>query len=752
MLAEMARAGRGWQLGVFVLACLATGQLLAQPPAAPIPVEPETSPLLTEPKTPDELFSSSLLLVDLARFDLAKIYLDQLVSSDPSDEVLIALRDKHGTAEFLRLSRVKELNPGATSLLEKLNAASRHQAQDPAFIDSLVGRLFGSRSERDVATLELRNLGAGAVPEMLKQMALREDPAERDTIVLTLVLMGRQVVPVLLGGLESPVEAIRIGSIEALRLLKATEAAPFLWSLGYSPDAERGTAMAARQALAQFKTGRPDRTETLSSSQAVEELRTKAWALYTNRDTVVDELTNGPSETVIVWRWDNESQTVQPTEVRGEHAALDLATRLSRDALSISPERSDLQRLYLGTLLAGEVQRTGWEQPPSPAADGAWQTALSAGEPMLLEVLREALANGRTDTAWATLQALSQIASRDVLRSSSGKPSSVLAGLNYPDPRVQFAAAIVVLRAEPQTAFPLAGRVTSILRRALTDPGQARALVIDADRDRASTLGGYLSEEGFDPVIAATGRDGFQIAAEQTGLELVVIQANVIRWDLTQTIANFRADARTAFLPIVIYGPEETRTRTARIIARNQPAAFAADSAASAAFWEQVRPFVKRYRTPPISGQQRSEFKTLAAYWLATIANGPMAKLFEVASTQDELFPLVDDADVAGNALAALSSIPTAIVQSRLAEFATNPRLPAETRIAAATQLAAHITRFGLVLSAEEVDALSKTWQTDADANLKAALAAVMGTLKPSAGLIGERLRRAAVPTRPNAP
>jgi hypothetical protein len=155
---------------------------------------------------------------------------------------------------------------------------------------------------------------------------------------------------------------------------------------------------------------------------------------------------------------------------------------------------------------------------------------------------------------------------------------------------------------------------------------------------------------------------------------------------------------------------------------------------------------VRRHQTPPISGQQRSEFKSLAAYWLATIGNSPMAPLFDLASAEAELLPLVDDPEISGNVLTALSAIPTHAVQSRLAEAATNPRLADETRVQAATQLGTHITRFGLVLSAEEVDAVTGAWRSAERVDLKSALATVMGTLKPSAGLIGERLRRATVP------
>jgi hypothetical protein len=749
----MTRVARSWQIvALLAVCCTVTSAQEPTDPAAALAPPPEPSPLLTEPKTPEEMFAASSLLVDLARFDLAKIYLEQFLAADPADDVYLALREKFGTGEFLRLSRIKTLNPAARTILQRLNQISRMQAADAAFVVSLVARLFGSPTERDLAILELRNAGPPAVPEVLHQLAVRDDAKDRDALVMALVGMDKQVVPVLIGALQSPESSVRTGAIEALQLLKANEATPFLWSLGYSPNSEPGTATAARRALAFLTTGRADRTERLSSSLAVEELRARAWGLYTEQYSLADVLADQPTDAITVWRWDSATERVQPSEVRVQDAGLDLATRLSREALTISPERADLQRLHLGTLLASEVQRTGWDQPMSIAGDAPWQAAVSAGEPILLDVLKDALAWGRNDTAWAALQALNQIASREVLRNSLGSPSPVLAALNSPDPRVQFAAAIVVLRAEPRTVFPSASRVTAILRRALTDPGQARALVIDADKDRGTTVGGFLSEQGYDPVVAVTGRDGFRLAAETAGIELVVIQANVIRWDLTQTVANFRADSRTAFLPLVIYGPEETRSLTHRLVTRNQPATFAADSAAAAAFWEQVQPFVKRFRSPAISGQQRAEFKSLAAYWLATIANGPMSPLFDVTSAETELLPLVEDPDVAANVLSALASIPTAKVQSRLADFALNTRLPKAVRLQATNQLSAHITRYGLVLTADEVDALAQLWGSTNDVELQAALAAVMGTLRPSAGLIGERLRRVTIPARSIAP
>src|SRR5229473_3956326 len=76
---------------------------------AALPVDPKRSPLAAEPKSADELFEATLLMVDIARFDLAALYLNQLMEEPLDDEMLMALRDKYGTAAFLKLANVEEL-------------------------------------------------------------------------------------------------------------------------------------------------------------------------------------------------------------------------------------------------------------------------------------------------------------------------------------------------------------------------------------------------------------------------------------------------------------------------------------------------------------------------------------------------------------------------------------------------------------------------------------------------------------------
>ena len=706
-------------------------------PAAASVTEP--SPLLREPKTPEETFEAIVLLVDLARYDLAKVYLKAFVDGQPSDELLQALRDQYSTGEFIRLTRIPELKESAQPLLDRLNAASRKQAEDPAYIDGLITRLTGTTAQREQAFSELRNAGVRAVPQILSRLA-KAKAAERDMIVLALSRMGQPVIPAVIAGLDANNDVVRHGCIEALKLLNAHPAVPRLWVLAYGEEVDAGTRDAALRAIAQIQLGHEDRTGQLSKVKAVEDLSQGARQLLTAPPP------EDPAETMSVWQWNSADQTLASMELNSSAARLSEAQRLARDAFLLNSEHAPVQTLYLTTLLAGEVAQQGWEAPLTTATSPAMQIAVATGVAPLMEVLRTSLETDRIDAAWAALQGLSALASPEVLARQGGKPSPVLAALNYPDPRLQFAAAIVVLRSDTRLNFPGASRVTDVLRRALTAPGSARAVVIDGDEVEGRQIGNYVNEEGFDPLLARTGREGFQQAADTADVSLIVVQTNVANWPLTQTLANLRADARTAYIPIVVYGPESVRNSTARLVSRTGNAVYAGESPGSESFWLQVRPLLQRRITPPVSGQQRQDFKVLAAYWLANLSEQDTRSEVPLKDVQAQLLPLVSEDSVAANALQTLGQIGSVEVQSNLAQFTLNDRLPIETRRLAAQQLTTHIPRFGLLLSESEVSQLTKAWDQEPDAELRGALASIVGELKPNTGLVGERLRRLALP------
>ena len=726
--------------------CLTFAALASVSPLAAQPAEKkpaiERSPLLKEPKTPEEMFAAALLMIDLARFDLAKRYLEQFNSTNPDDELLIQLRDKHGTGEFLKLAASKDLQPASTDLLDQLNAISRRQAEDPEFVDRLIARLIQGPTERDLAIVELRNAGARAVPQILRKMAEQGMEEHQDNLVLSLVRMGQQVVPPLIGALDTPNDRVRAAVIDTLGWLEATEAIPYLWYPAFDPDQPDGVRTAARRTIIKLQKGSPERGVQLSSVTASNELKRHAKMFYRSSDLLsVDE-----QGAVNLWAWDAKEGTVVPRSIAPDVATMFLSTRFARQSLAMSPEQPECQSQYLASLLGLEVLRKGWDAPRVAKPGSAMYLGLTAGEETMSQVLSEALEAGRPSTAVPALEILGQIGTSEQLQSQKGLKSPVIAALNAPDPRIQFAAATTILKLNPRNGFSGSNRVVSVLARALTGTDHSRAIIIDSDVRRASTTAGFLTEGGYEGFVAATGRDGFEQASSQNGVEVIAVHVNCQRWDLTQTLANLRADSRTATIPLLIYGPAELKEEMARTVARYSPATYVTDSPTSSDFLAQATPFMKSVKTPPLSPIERSQEKGAAAYWLATIGTGGLSRIFDISQAEEELGNAVEDLNVSTNALIALAGIGKASAQRRLADVALNPQMDESVRQTAANQLAFHIQHYGLMMTKDEVIELHTGWKNTDSPVVKSALASVVGSLRPNSTIIGERLRQFPTP------
>ncbi|MBR9804447.1 hypothetical protein GYB59_23360, partial [bacterium] len=185
--------------------------LQAQPPV--------DSPLAVEPTTNADRLESVTLMVNLGRFELARQYLQQLVDADMSDEELLDLRDEFGTVELFQLSRIPELQPLGKQLLDDVSAASLRNASDPARIDRILQDLDKTPRERELAIIELKNIGINAVPRMLQYLGDPQSDLERDRLVRVLTEMGRQILPAMYGALETDDVLLKTGIIETIGLI-----------------------------------------------------------------------------------------------------------------------------------------------------------------------------------------------------------------------------------------------------------------------------------------------------------------------------------------------------------------------------------------------------------------------------------------------------------------------------------------------------------------------------------------------------
>ena len=228
---------------------------------------------------------------------------------------------------------------------------------------------------------------------------------------------------------------------------------------------------------------------------------------------------------------------------------------MAREALRLDPNDREAQVAQLSLALEKAVERVGFTS--FPAQDQATFAAATASGPSILgEVLKTAIADGKTDLAAVAATALAQVTDRTAL-SGTGRPHPLVDALYAPGRRVQFAAAKALVTLAPIQPFPGSSRVVPTLARFVINQALPRAVVIDGNPNRGSQLAGFLINLGYDSELELTGTKGFLAAAEAADVELILVSYDLFRegWRLTDTLANLEADSRTAAIPVFIYGP-----------------------------------------------------------------------------------------------------------------------------------------------------------------------------------------------------
>ena len=716
----------------------------AAPEALPEAAATEASPLVKEPTTADEYMNAVMFTMKIARPEAAKKYIEGLLALDPDDATLIGFRTQHGTGTFLQLARFPELNPPATELLERLNAASTRQANDPVFLDTVLKNLSGSPREADLAIRDLQHLGAPAASRLVQAAADPNSGVNREQAFIALTRMGEPAVAPLIGYLLQGDESQKLLAVDAFGWVATKADVPYLYATAFSTDGEPGLRVTARRAISRLLYKDPELSGRLEGFGAAAQLRSTAEKLLRG-ETLIEPEADG---LVPVWVPDATSASLVERRVSPHSAALFRAELFARQSLGLTPTETRTQSVLLNAILTRDIEQAGWDQPIPSGPDSALEVAVLAGSAACLEAL--ALANEMDNIAAAEslVRALAQNGSASLLR-TGGRRGAVHAALDHPSPRVQFAAAETILTWDPHQAFPNSNRVVEILARALQAEARANGVVIDPNNTRGSTMVGFLNEMGFDAQILPTGAAGFEAASTQGDMELAVLHLNTIGWDLSPTIANFRADSRTKNLPIAIYGPHGFRRSVEHLLARDPLMTYVEESVRSTDLSRQLRPFLALVEPPPLTQAQQSNQSKQAARWLRKIAEC-RTHVYDLASAEDALAQALPRTDLGEDALIALAAIPTAAVQTRLAEAAVNSNFPAAKRAVAAQLTAAHIRRHQSTLSEEMRKQLVAAWSAETDLAVRAALASVVGVQGPHAEGLPTLLKNSAPAKTPN--
>ncbi|MCA9079351.1 MAG: hypothetical protein KDA58_02280 [Planctomycetaceae bacterium] len=701
---------------------------------------PMESPLVNEPTTPEEQFDAALMMLRLAKPELARYYLRQVLDGNPDDDLMLKLREQHDTATFLELTRVKEIEPEARKLLSRLEVAVRNHVTHPGYFDTLLKKLNGTSRDRVEALDEMRHLGPYAVPQLIKELQQPRFNSKGD-LTFALTQLGRNANGPLVGALGSTSPEIRATAALVLGTVGGQDDAIWLVKPAFSESEEPGVRTAAQESLARIQYESPSLTDRLSGAGAADRLLQMATAHLTQQyQWPENDREDGHRS---IWSWDEAAGTVKETLATDAHASLYYAERLARDAAAMAPTRDEPSHVLLATLMTRDIEANGWDKPIPIAAGSAHELAVSSGPETCERVLTFAQEHDLPAAEWTCLQALGLVGSSKLLAATNDAHSPVVKSLDASDARSQFAAATTILQWGPDKPFRGSHRVVEILARALSGDTRPNSVVVDPNSRRGSETSALFTDVGYDGIRVNTGVEGFQAAVSQGDVQVAVLHPTTIRWGLTQTVDNLRIDSRTARMPIVIYGPASVRNDVAHLLQRYQQVTYIQEANDSTELRAQLHPFLAMVSPPLLSQEQRTAQRGDALYWLRKIAT-TQSHVFDLAPAEEALVAATSDPQYAADALVALGSIPNASAQKQLFNVAVGPAVDASIRQRAALQLSSHIQRHGSLLDQSQLQQLQAAIQGDLNPGLRTSLLSVIGSMKP-----GESAMRKAILSRP---
>jgi CheY-like chemotaxis protein len=534
-----------------------------------------------------DVFRQFRNLMNEGRYDVAALVLDTFLKSLPADEkqadaVLQDIEDRYGTTVFQNLRNVpkwsddpevdKQARANVETLIAKAKAASDRKLKTEGRVTKFINNLGATPEERIFAENELRKAGNYAVPFMVEEFRLDRNPDVSNGIVRAIPNLESQTI----GGWLAALEVLKpdqrylvlkaITSRQDALLLHTsaqTDFVPDLWRImaqteGQQP--EPATRTFARGVLTTLGLD-PDRTDPrvalVANARRFYDRKAKFAGAKKNPD--------GTPDTVPVWVWDAmANKLIELPDVPVGQAEEYFGLRYARWALEKDPAYQPAQQLILALAAERAVER-GKFGDLAKTDPAAYALLASAPSEVLQDLLDQALAQKRTALVLGLVQALGERGDKTAagVPPAAGAPrplrqSLFVRALDYPDPRVQLAAANALLRAPVVVDPTIRGRVVDVLRRAvaaeagLPADAKGQALIADPNRQRADGTAVILRSMGYDVEIFTSGRDLLRRVAKSSDFDLILIDHHIVNPELQDVLGQLRADVRAGNRPVLV--------------------------------------------------------------------------------------------------------------------------------------------------------------------------------------------------------
>jgi CheY-like chemotaxis protein len=529
------------------------------------------------PPKPYELLKQARELVYIGKYDLAADKLKELLDSKPTDADYLDMQKRYGNIVFQQLGNVLRFNDNPKveeeargtlkALIAGVELANKNANRDPVRIEYFLKRLAGPREERIYAEQQLKNSGDAIVPVAVELLRTSDTGDLRSAILTFLPTLQPEVVPGLLAsidGMPAVVKPMILQSVakraDILALVQEAETdfLPYLWYFAGATAPELSSAKAVSLALLNsFTAGKAD-----SKKPEVELLQiampfVAGKAKFRSLDPAAD-LPNADKR-VKIPTWDAEANKLKDEFATKDQADEYFGLRYLRWALEIDPKFVPAQEAFIRLATEKAVVRAnfGTLVKTEPAA---YQLLSAAPATVLFSELEYGLREKRTALVLGMLTALSDRWTKTP-KPTNAKTllSPILEALDYPDARVQFAAANLILRSPGVSDMVPHGKIVEILRRALAADAEGmpegkigRALVVDPEVVRGEQTVAVFKDAGLAAERLATGRELLRRVNKASDADLIVIDHHVVNPLLSDVLAQLAASPVTARIPTVV--------------------------------------------------------------------------------------------------------------------------------------------------------------------------------------------------------
>ena len=546
------------------------------------------------PKTVPEFWRAAKFEIRTGGFERAAERIKGLLALNPDDKTLFDLVEnppgggEGGINQLLKLRNIpkwsandradKEAKENVEKLINQVTLALAKELKSEVRINRFVKALNGEPEESAYAIKELRRSGKAVVPVICSLLSSKPDDETRHAIYTAIPKLSDETLPGFVAYLSIAENNDKLELVQSfqkrpefreMRSMVQTDPVPtFLQIWGNQENGPTVRAIALK--------GVTNWLLTDPTASAQPELRTAFGRLNAIAREFLEGKPNLGSPTgndngaPTYGVWVPDGKTVKEIALSQAAALEYYGLRYARWALELQPENATAQEIFLSIAIEGQANRSGGIQSlarTSPQLNAALATASYS---LLNDLLEDALRTRKTAIALAVVRTLGERAELRAGKSEEIKtdgaktkfrPSILVKALDYPDPRVKFAAADALLKIPGEPTHGRTDEIMKLLRASLSaDPpagARQKALYADPDAVRGEGISAVLQQSGFDTEVVSTGRELMKRLQRATDVDLVVIDRHIVDPMLTDLMPQIRADYRAKTLPVfVVASPE----------------------------------------------------------------------------------------------------------------------------------------------------------------------------------------------------